>query len=369
MGILGVSTLLVAGWIALAGNPARGAGRTADSRVSSTASAGNPQTQRPAPGTATVLNPRTSTSAFQAGVTVLVYGNDPAFVSKSRAVLDRLAGLGANTVSLAFPLFQSNWTASDVHADAAQTPTLDNMTSFIREAHRRGFTVMLRPLLDEQSLQPDGKWRGTISPKDPGAWFARYGAAIDPYARVAQANQVEIFDIGTELVSMQSDAAHWSSLITAMRRVYRGQVTYSANWTAPSLGFAFSLDFLGVDAFFPLDAPADASADQLLHAWQAWLPQLDQLGKAAGKPVVVTELGTTSEKASYRQPWVWNHGTGVSLEAQTRYYAASCEALRDRVAGIYWWDFGLDPLAAPGQDPGFVPEGKPAEQQIAACFR
>jgi len=66
---------------------------------------------------------------------------------------------------------------------------------------------------------------------------------------------------------------------------------------------------------------------------------------------------------------VWKHDTGLSLDAQTRYYAASCRALKSRVGGIYWWDFLLDPPTTPSTDPGFVPEGKPAELQIASCFR
>ena len=373
---LGALTVLIAGWVVLASQGHSGlavAGtavvRTGSPTATAQGSATAAQTQRPAPGTAAVVNPRSSPQAFQAGVTVLVYGNDPAFDSKTRAVLDRLAGLRVNSVSLAFPVFQSNWTASDVHTDAGQTPSLDNIATFSREAHRRGFTVMLRPLLDEQSLQPDGKWRGTISPTNPAAWFASYGAVMSSYARFAQANGVEVVDVATELVSLQGDTGRWTNLITTLRRLYRGQLTYSANWSQPSPGFGRALDFLGVDAFFPLGAPVNASTDQLVRAWSAWLPQLDQLGRTIGRPVLITELGTTSEKGSYQQPWVWSHGTGVSLEAQSRYYAAACQALKSRVTGMYWWDFGLDPLASPGSDIGFVPEGKPAELQIAACFR
>src|SRR5207253_5796974 len=359
----------MAGWAVFAGPAsARQVGTRAND--SGVASSGSPPTmQRPDPGMATVLNPRRSASAFQAGVTVLAFGNDPDFAAKSRAVLDRIASLGADTVRLDFPLIQSSWTSTDVHSDTAQTPSDTMIATFVREAHRRGFTVMLRPLLDEATLQPAGKWRGTISPSDANAWFANYGAAINRYASLAQANHVEIFDIGTELVSLEGATSQWSALVGSVRGVYHGQVTYSANWSQPFVGFASALDFVGIDAFFPLDAPTDASADQLGRAWQQWLPQLDQVGRRAGKPVVVTELGTTSETASFREPWVWKHDTGLSLDAQTRYYAASCRALKSRVGGIYWWDFLLDPPTTPSTDPGFVPEGKPAELQIASCSR
>ena len=39
------------------------------------------QTERPAPGLTRVAQPRYAPSDFQAGVMVLVYGNDPAFAS------------------------------------------------------------------------------------------------------------------------------------------------------------------------------------------------------------------------------------------------------------------------------------------------
>jgi hypothetical protein len=326
------------------------------------------QTDRPAPGLTMVERPRHGILDFQAGVTVLAYGNDPAFGQKARAVLEHLATLGVNSVGLAFPLYQSNWTASDVHADPTQTLTVANATAFTTEAHRRGFTVMLRPLLDEQSFHPDGKWRGLIQPSDPDGWFKTYAAALDPYVRLATAQHVEVFDVGTEFSSLQSDGPRWSRLIASVRRTYRGQVTYSANWQDPVPAFAKALDFLGVDAFYPLGTSSTATADALVTAWQPWLADIRRAAASTGKAVVITELGTTSEVGSYQQPWVWQHGTGVSLEAQAAYYDASCRALKPSVHGMYWWVFSLDAVATPSSDPGYEPEGKPAETQIGKCF-
>jgi len=365
----GAIPLLIAGWIIFVrytpSNPLNA--RAVDTGRAT--SGANLATQRPGPGAANVVKPRDSPDAFQAGVTVLIYGNDPAFAAKTRAVLDRLAGLNVNTVGIAFPLFQGDWRATDVHTDPQKTPSQEYLASFIREAHRRHFTVMMRPLLDEESFHPDGKWRGTISPGDPNAWFAKYGAEIQRYARLAQTNHVEMFDVGTELMSLEADTPHWTALISAVRRDYGGQLTYSANWSQPTPGFGASLDFVGLDAFFPLNAPANADQTQLARAWQTWLAKIDKLGTSTGKPVVITELGTTSEIASYQQPWIWYHQSGVSLPAQARYYAASCAALKSRVRGMYWWDFSLDPPPKPTTDPGFIPAGKPAELEIARCFR
>jgi hypothetical protein len=86
---------------------------------------------------------------------------------------------------------------------------------------------------------------------------------------------------------------------------------------------------------------------------------------------VLTELGTTSEPNSYLTPYNWNHGGKVSLEAQRRYYAAACQALKPVVSGMYWWVYYTNwfDKVQPDTDPGYQPAGKPAEQEITACYK
>lgn len=305
---------------------------------------------------------------FEAGVTMVVYGNDPAFAAKAQAMLDRIAGLGANSVGLAFPIFQQSWTASSVYADPSQTPSLANIRVFIRDAKAHHLLVLLRPLLDEASLHTGGHWRGTISPTNRAAWFNSYAGLMRQYATVAQSEAADVLDIGTELTSMQWQTGSWLNLIASLRATFSGRLTYSDNWDTAYPQFGSALDFLGVDGFYTLNAPLGASVGQLVSAWQPWLARLNGLPYEFGRPVVLTELGTTSEIGSYRVPYVWFHGTGVSLDDQRRYYQASCRAVKPVVRGIYWWAYYLDPLPAPALDPGYDPYGKTAELQIAACF-
>jgi glycosyl hydrolase family 113 len=128
---------------------------------------------------------------------------------------------------------------------------------------------------------------------------------------------------------------------------------------------------IGVTIFYPLTAPDNASVAQLVNAWQPWAAKISQLHSSLGKPVVLTELGTTSEVGSYRSPYNWQHGGVVSLEAQRCYYAASCQALKPLVAGMYWWVYYTNYFdkIVQAQDPGYQPAGKPAEQQITACYQ
>lgn len=39
-----------------------------------------------------------------------------------------------------------------------------------------------------------------------------------------------------------------------------------------------------------------------------------------------------------------------------------------RIGGMYWWEYLLDPVASPTTDPGFDPQGKPADVEIGRCY-
>jgi len=308
---------------------------------------------------------------FQGGVIVYADGTDPALLSNAQRLLDHLVAVKVNSVALVFPLYQSSWTSSDVHADPSKTPSDEFLHGFIAAAHQRDLAVMVRPLIDDTPLMKAGHWRGQLQPSDPGAWYAAYKTLMVKYAGIAQAEDGEVFDIGTELSSLQNNTPPWLDLIAAVRVVYTGQLTYSNNWGGPYPAFGSALDFASVDAFYPLSAPHGASVAQLISAWQQWTPLLTQMQASLGKPVVLTELGTTSEPDSYRTPYDWHHGGGVSLEAQRRYYAASCQALKPLVGGMYWWVYYTNwfDKVQPASDPGYQPVGKPAEQEITACYQ
>ena len=323
----------------------------------------------PSSAPARVLHPRTQATDFQAGVMVLVYGNDPDFGNRARQVLDRLVGLGVNSVGLVFPIYQTTARSTDIHADPARTPSQDRLALFIKEAHKRKFAVMLRPLLDEGSLGVDGNWRGTIGPQPLDSWFQAYESLILSYSRLAQQQRVEILDIGSEFNSLEANGAQWLRIIRLIRSVYGGQLTYSSViHNGYPAQFSQALDFLSVDAYPALEAPVDATTAQLEQAWSPWSDDLQQNRIASGKPVVISELGTPSRVGSYLTPWTLKIGAPLDLEAQRRYYQASCSALKSATAGLYWWYASLGRSSAPLTDTGYDPTGKPAVHEIALCY-
>ena len=327
----------------------------------------------PAQSTGTPAQGAMTAAAFQGGVMLYVdsaNGGRQDLAWSAQALFQRLAGLGANSVGIAFPVFMAGVTGSTVYADPRQTPTADTLATIISEAHRQHLTVLLRPILDEQTLMdPQGDWRGSIRPADQARWFTSYSQLLRQYAQIAQANNVEAIDVGTELNSVQGDATGWRMVIAAVRAIYSGQVTYSVNFDFERLGFADALDFLGVDAYYPLDAPPGASVGQLEEAWSPWIADLTRLSATSGKPLVITELGVRSEPGAHLKPWVWYTQAAPDMGEQQRYYQASCPAVSHAVGGLYWWLVTLDsPYANALQDTSYDPLGKPAEQAIKTCF-
>ena len=324
------------------------------------------------PPATVVVGARTARTlpSFQGGVIVYADGNDAGLLSDAQRLLDHLVAVKVNSVALAFPLYQTSWTSTDVHADAVKTPSDAFIQGFIGAAHQRDLAVLLRPLIDDTPLMQSGHWRGQLQPSNAGAWFASYKAMMLKYGGLAQAEGAEVLDIGTELSSLQTNTAAWTDMITSIRASYAGQLTYSSNWDVDYPAFGNALDFASVDAFYPLSAPNNASVAQIVSAWGAWTGKLSSLKSSLGKLVVLTELGTTSEPNSYQTPYNWTHGGKVSLEAQRRYYAAACQALKPMVSGMYWWVYYTNwfDKVQPGTDPGYQPAGKPAEQEITACY-
>ena len=318
-----------------------------------------------------VTNPRENSDDFQAGITFFLYEAEINEMHKITEMLDYLVQMNINSISLTFPIFQEDWKASELYIDEKLTPSNENLRLITQEAHNRQFTVLLRPILYEKTLLPDRHWRGSIQPIDVELWFESYTKIILDYAKLAQEEDIEILSIGVELNSLEHRINDWEKMIEEIREIYSGQLTYSQNWDVfgrNNLEFWNKLDFIGVDAFFPLQVGSDATLEELVEAWEPWIKAMNYLKEIEEKPIVLTEVGTMSQSGSFRAPWRWEHGTPIDLEAQANYYKATCIASKETVNGIYWWNIGLDFPENSQQSSSFNPIGKPAEDVIIECF-
>ncbi len=179
-----------------------------------------------------------------------------------------------------------------------------------RAAHDGGLKVMLKPHI-WLTRPVDNGWIGEISfDTEEGwqKWEASYRRFIIHYARVAEEEGIEILCIATELsTAVRTRPEFWKSLAGEIREVYSGKLTYAANWWRDydETDLWSVLDYIGVNAYFPLGQKANPSVDELVAGWQPHVQNIEVVANRFDKPVLFTEIGYKNIKGTTIKPWEW----------------------------------------------------------------
>jgi hypothetical protein len=248
-----------------------------------------------------------------------------------------------------------------------------------RAARAAGVSTLLKPHV-WLSDREDGVWRGQIamdSEVDWATWFQNYSEFILHYATLAEELGIEALCVGTELHATVHREAEWRALITEVRQVYSGKLTYAANWYQEyeEVPFWDALDWIGVQAYFPLSETEFPTANELEGAWQKWMDEIQELQVREDRPVLFTEVGYRSVPYTGKEPWTWpTRGERTederAFEAQAAAYEALFRAASDRhwLEGIYLWKWYPSTGRARNRTADFTPQDKPAEQVMARWF-
>jgi hypothetical protein len=243
-------------------------------------------------------------------------------------------------------------------------------------AHERGLRVLIVPHLWVES----GEWRAHIDPGSDAAWArwtASYQRFVTAWARVAESAHADMFSAGVELRSWvtTTHAPSFSAIVHAIRHVYHGLVTYSANWDdVDQTSILGDIDVIGINAFYPLaDAPAAPPSNLVEHS-RAIRDRIHALASSWNKPVFFTETGYTTRPDPALKPWEWPDAMSqvpVDEAAQAAAYRALLEPMLDEpyFAGFFVWRLYADPDDASQEAPwGFSPRGKRAELVVRDAF-
>jgi hypothetical protein len=193
---------------------------------------------------------------------------------------------------------------------------------------------------------------------------------------VAQAAGVDIFSIGVECKSWSGRfGAYWSQLIGDVRKRFHGELTYSANWDeADSVLFWDQLDYIGINAFYPLASHNAARYEQYAQGAAAALELSSRLSRLVGKPALFVEVGYTARPDAAVEPWLWPdtmQNVSVDEWEQARALAAlmGAAASEPSIAGMFVWRYyaNLDDVSQEASW-GFSPHGKLAERVLANVF-
>jgi len=295
----------------------------------------------------------------------------------SEELLDELARLGTNWISVT--PFGRLWSLSstDIQRDfeANYEDNQRGLERMVEQAHARGIKVLLIPHL---WVETSG-WRGEVDPGSAEGWLRyqrSYRAFVLGWATFAARAGVDAFSVGVECKSWSGRfAPYWKGLIGEVRGVFSGFLTYSANWDeAEQVVFWSELDWLGINAFYPLASHNGASYSDYLEGARRARDQVGALARTLGLPVLFVEVGYTTRRDAAVEPWLWpDDMTHVVYDEdeQARALSALIELFAPEpwFVGLFVWRYYAD-LDDVSQEHawGFSPHGKRAERVLEQAF-
>jgi hypothetical protein len=194
--------------------------------------------------------------------------------------------------------------------------------------------VLLKPVVDVQ----DGTWRAAIPANR--AWFESYRSFIGKYAKLAQEEKVEAFSNGCEYSANQSDEAEWRRVVKLVRSRFKGPLTYACNFDSyQKVAWWDAVDFVGIDAYFPLTNKLDPTLPELVAAWKRHAEAIEawRASRKIAAPVAFLEFGFRSMDGANREPWAWANPGKVDLQEQSDCLEATYRVMNERD----WWRGGF----------------------------
>lgn len=234
--------------------------------------------------------------------------------------------------------------------------------------------IMIKP----QIWVWNGEFTGFIAMENEEDWKqfeASYERFILEYANLAQEINAEMYCIGTELHKfVAARPEFWKALITKVKKVYKGKLTYAENWDSfDKVPFWKQLDFIGVDAYFPLSEEKMPSLESLQKGWQPHKEKIVALSNKLDRKVIFTEYGYRSMDYTGKEPWDSSRkGKTLNLKAQEIALQAMYNEFwkEEWFAGGFIWKWFHHYEKSGGlKNDQFTPQNKPAEEIVRQNYK
>lgn len=251
---------------------------------------------------------------------------------------------------------------------------IQGATATIKMAQDLGLKIMLKPHV---WVRGQG-WAGDFdagNEENWKLWEKSYEDYIITYARLADSLDVELFCIGTEhRKSAKERPGFWVSLAKKVRSIYKGKITYAANWdNHENITFWPAMDYIGVDAYFPLCERKTPTVESVMKGWVPITSKLKNMSKQYDKLVLFTEYGYRSMDYAADGHWKYSRDTLLTNnEAQANAYKGLYLTFWDKpwFAGGFLWKWHLQTVTR--QDRlarAFTPQNKPALEIIRKRYK
>jgi hypothetical protein len=241
-------------------------------------------------------------------------------------------------------------------------------------AQELGMGIIMKP----QIWIRGGKWTADIdfdSEELWTQWEKDYRDYILQTAALAEEIAAEVLIIGTELSNpVRERPEFFRSLIGDVRTLFSGNLTYGANWHEDYEHVTFweDLDYIGVQAYFPISDSENPTAEELREGWDSHIGDLEAVSNRVGLPILFTEIGYRSVHYAASEPWRWpsrDERVEPDFALQAELFDAFFESVWDRpwFGGAILWKL-YPGSARRSHDVDFTPQGKPAELVIRRWF-
>ena len=287
--------------------------------------------------------------------------------------IDEIAAAGANAIYLVIPGSQENGASTQIFVDGRKVPSDARLEKVIAHARRAKLKVVLMPIVLLANPRV-GEWRGKIAPADWGDWWESYTDYLIHYARLAERTEVDLFMVGSELLSTERETERWRKLIRAVRREYKGLLSYSTNWDHYQVPkFWSELDLIGMTTYYDLTKGKPPTLNRLLESWAPIRKDILAWQAKVGLPIIFTEVGWPNQVTCAQYPWDYTRSRDKpDPTAQANCFEAFFRTWINEpaVAGIFIWEWRNYPEQPVGpEDTSYVPCGKPALDVITHYFQ
>lgn len=253
--------------------------------------------------------------------------------------------------------------------------SIEGVIETIERAHANDIRVMLKP-----SVWMRIGWTGDLNfdqETDFQEWKTTHDEYVLRFAAIADSFDVALFCIANEFKQIAiARPEYWRALIEKIRAVYDGPLTYASNWDEyQQVTFWDDLDFIGINAYFPLSDRHSATKKELRSAWKPIEKDIARVAERFQKPVLFTEYGYLSaDRATYR---TWELEKQMkSLNINEALQARAFESLYEVFWNKPYWHGGFIwkwyPYHRSREEYGkrdYTPQGKESQELINSWFK
>lgn len=251
--------------------------------------------------------------------------------------------------------------------------TKEGICHSIAFAKKHKLNIFIKP----QLWSGHGAYTGNIAFEENSEQWqnfkTEYTKFIELYIKIADSLECNLFSIGTELNKLVTGHPEfWNNMIDKFSK-YPIALTYAENWDVyENVPFWSKLNFIGVNAYFPVSKEKKCSAETLKKNWNEIIGALETTSSNNNKPILFTEFGYRSIDYCGKEPWNYTKDHTINYENQRICIESLFNNCWDKswfAGGFLWKEYGHKHPAEMNGSGDFTVFGKAAEKTIAEHYQ